>query len=159
MFDRNMTVADLMAEEAAPSCQMDLLSVSDLRMDVAGTTLLDIPSMCITEGGPTVIMGPNGAGKSLLLRVLHGLAVASAGSIRMRGQVLDANLIRRQAMVFQSPVILRRSVRANVEYALAVHGTPRRARRDEAKRLLSIAGLQDRAQQPARSLSGGRKSC
>ena len=126
-------------------------------MVVSGKTLLDIPTLDIPAGGPTVIIGPNGAGKSLLLRMLHGLSDAPRGSIRMNGAPLDAKQCRRQAMVFQSPVILRRSVRANIEFALMSHDIPRGRRKYEASKLLEQAGLLEKARQSARSLSGGEQ--
>lgn len=94
------------------------------------------------SAGITVLIGPNGAGKSLLLRVLHGLIVPDAGTF---GDVPE-----RQAMVFQKPVMLRRSVLRNVEFARALgQGGP------TAHAWLDQAGLGDKAQMPARQLSGG----
>jgi tungstate transport system ATP-binding protein len=154
MFDRTMSTFH---PEHSIRGSHSLISASDLTVTLDGKTLLDIPSIRIDAGGPTIVMGPNGAGKSLLLRLLHGLVLPSRGSIFMQGEPLDAKRRRRQAMVFQSPVILRRSVRANVEFALAAHGVPRAGRRSEAMRLLTVAGLQDKARQSAPSLSGGER--
>lgn len=154
MFDRTMSSPQPMDSSLASH---SLISASDLAVTLDGKTLLDIPSIKIDAGGPTIVMGPNGAGKSLLLRLLHGLVSPSRGSILVHGEPLDAKRRRRQAMVFQSPVILRRSVRANVEFALAAHGVPRSRRRSEAMRLLAVAGLQDKARQSAPSLSGGER--
>ncbi|MGI9409269.1 MAG: ATP-binding cassette domain-containing protein, partial [Hyphomicrobiaceae bacterium] len=60
----------------------------------------------------------------------------------------------RQAMVFQRPVLLRRSVAANIDFVLALRGGPSPARRDA---LLDHVGLAARARQPARLLSGGEQ--
>lgn len=60
-------------------------------------------------------------------------------------------------MVFQCPVLLRRSVAANLDYPLAVRGLSRAMRRD------AVAGMRDRfgvaamAHRPARLLSGGEQ--
>ena len=70
-------------------------------------------------------MGPNGAGKSLLLRLLHGLLEPSAGEILWGGRPLDRVIRLRQAMVFQRPVLLRRSAQANLTHALRARGVPR----------------------------------
>lgn len=157
MFDRGISSGFQSDETTACSGDAALLSVSGLVFGIAGKTLLQIQSLDIPAGGTTVIMGPNGAGKSLLLRLLHGLLPASQGSIRMSGEPLTAALCRRQAMVFQSPVILRRSVRANVEFALAANGVPWRSRRKRALEVLSATGLGNKAKQAARSLSGGEQ--
>jgi tungstate transport system ATP-binding protein len=60
-------------------------------------------------------------------------------------------------MVFQRPVLLRRSVAANVRYALAVHGYPREERPERVSRVLELASLAHLAQSPARVLSGGEQ--
>ncbi len=57
-------------------------------------------------------------------------------------------------MVFQRPILLRRSVAANIEFTLNVHGNLDPARRDA---VLSAVDLLDRSAQPARRLSGGEQ--
>ncbi|GAA0594943.1 ATP-binding cassette domain-containing protein [Caenispirillum bisanense] len=121
-----------------------------------GAPLLSDLRFDLTDAGATVLLGHNGAGKSLLLRLLHGLLTPTAGSIRWHG-LSPAEARPRQAMVFQRPVMLRRSVRANVEYALALQGHGRRARRERAMAALAGAGLDHLAERPARVLSGGEQ--
>jgi tungstate transport system ATP-binding protein len=127
---------------------------SGLVYEAAGRRLIDGLDLRIPAHGLTVIMGPNGAGKSLLLRLLHGLISPSAGVIRWHGRPLDSGIRREQAMVFQRPVLLRRSVAANLRFALRIRGRPRPA---DVERLLDEVGLADRAGQPARLLSGGEQ--
>ena len=79
---------------------------------VNGRLIIDRVSMAITEVPRTIILGPNGAGKSVLMRLCHGLLRPTSGSITWRGAV---NGRRRQAMVFQRPVMLRRSALGNIE--------------------------------------------
>jgi tungstate transport system ATP-binding protein len=103
-------------------------------------------------------MGPNGAGKSLLLRLLHGLLRPSAGQVRWNGRPPDRAVRRRQAMVFQKPVLLRRSAAANVAYALRVHGgLSGTERRQRVAQVLDQAGLGALAKRSARVLSGGEQ--
>jgi tungstate transport system ATP-binding protein len=132
------------------------LVLREVCFEAAGEYLIDHIS-CVIEAQPyTVILGPNGAGKSLLLRLCHGLIRASSGSIRWRG--LDVRAARRyQAMVFQRPVLLRRSVAANISYALRIRGTVRRQRQALVREALHQAGLVDLADRPARLLSGGEQ--
>lgn len=104
--------------------------------------------------GITAVMGPNGAGKSLLLRLLHGLMEPTEGAVLWNGGPLDAAARRRQAMVFQRPVLLRRSVAANVDFALRLRGRSDRRRRDA---ILEEANLMEHARRPARQLSGGEQ--
>jgi tungstate transport system ATP-binding protein len=103
-----------------------------------------------------VIVGPNGAGKSLLLRIVHGLLAPSAGRITWHGREVST-VRRQQAMVFDRPVLLRRSARGNVEYALSLRGLPRAARRARANEVLEHTGLARLADRPARALSAGER--
>jgi tungstate transport system ATP-binding protein len=116
--------------------------------------LIDGIDLMIPRGSITVMMGPNGAGKSMLLRLLHGLLTPTAGQVLWNGLPLGAELRRQQAMVFQRPVLLRRSVAANIRFVLKLRGRPDSTRVDE---ILSEVGLDAHARQPARLLSGGEQ--
>ena len=114
----------------------------------------------------TVVMGPNGAGKSVLLRLLHGLIRPTSGTILYAGRPLDGAIRKRQALVFQRPVLLRRSVAANVDFALNLRpgrdadchrGCDPGRNRSRREELLAKVGLLDHAKQPARLLSGGEQ--
>jgi tungstate transport system ATP-binding protein len=119
-----------------------------------GVPVLARVDLEIEAGGRTVLLGPNGAGKSTLLRVLHGLIPPSAGTIRWGGAT---NRPQGQAMVFQRPVLLRRSAAENIRYALnlaGITGADADARIAEA---LDEVGLRALANRPARVLSGGEQ--
>ena len=132
------------------------LVVRDLCYEIGGKRLLDNISFR-TEAGPrTVVLGPNGAGKSLLLRLCHGLLQPSAGTITWAGAAPETAR-RCQAMVFQRPVLLRRSTAANITYVLRLQGIPRRQRRSMLLETLEQAGLLSLATRPARVLSGGEQ--
>ncbi len=131
------------------------LSAEGLVFEAEGRRLLDGVSFRIPQGGTTAIIGPNGAGKSLTLRICHGLIAASAGSIVWSGGTGSAAGRKRHAMVFQRPVMLRRSARANLTHALRALGFDDPAGR--AERALHRFGLQDLAERPARLLSGGEQ--
>jgi tungstate transport system ATP-binding protein len=116
--------------------------------------LVDAVDLTISGGGLTVVMGPNGAGKSLLLKLLHGLLKPTSGAVLCDGMPLGPEVRARQAMVFQKPVLLRRSTGENVDFVLRTRNRRGRERRD---RLLEHVGLADRVDQPARLLSGGEQ--
>ncbi len=99
-------------------------------------------------------MGPNGAGKSLSLRMMAGLVKPDAGEVSFAGGRPGAQDV---ALVFQKPVLLRRSVRANLAHALATYGVPRRERPARLADLLRRTDLEGLAQAPARRLSGGEQ--
>ncbi len=127
--------------------------------EIAGKRLLDAITLKIEAGPRTVILGPNGAGKSLTLRLAHGLIRPSSGAVYWRNRKTEGagSAPRRQAMVFQRPVMLRRSAAANVDYALALHGFDRDERRQRRDDALERTGLAAAAAQPARTLSGGEQ--
>ena len=101
------------------------------------------------DAGPsTIILGANGAGKSVLMRLMHGLLQPSSGRVVWSGP-------GRQAMVFQRPVMLRRSALANVVYALELAGVAEASR--AAREALKEVGLAHLADRPARVLSGGEQ--
>ncbi len=131
------------------------LSVHNLQIARNGKALLQVPHLSLDGPGPTLILGPNGAGKSLLLRCLHGLIAPDRGRVEQVGALLGAEHKTRQAMVFQQPVLLRRSVAANLDFVLKRQGIPRQVRKPRIEELLAEGGLEDKARQSARSLSGG----
>jgi tungstate transport system ATP-binding protein len=132
------------------------LAVENLTYTAGAARLIDGLTFALEAGPRTVIVGPNGAGKSLLLRLCHGLLAPTAGSIRWSdGAGPDAS--RRQAMVFQRPVMLRRSAAANVEFALALRHIPRDQRKERVAAALAKTGLADVAGRPARVLSFGEQ--
>ncbi|MEE4378068.1 MAG: ATP-binding cassette domain-containing protein [Candidatus Competibacteraceae bacterium] len=132
------------------------LALEAVSFEARGEPLLNRISLCLEAGPITIVMGPNGAGKSLLLRVCHGLLQPTGGAVTWANN--DSKLVRQaQAMVFQRPVLLRRSVAANVEYALSACGQPRRFRKVAVAEILEQAGLLHLAKRSARVLSGGEQ--
>jgi len=149
MFDAVATGFDAPAR-TGPRPKMLPLRVSDLSLRFGEAVVLDGVNLELGSPGCTMVMGPNGAGKSLFLKLLHGLVAPSGGRIDWAGKA-PADVTRRQALVFQKPILLRRSVAANLDFVLRSRGLARR-RRDA---LLDHVGLSHKAGQPARLLSGG----
>jgi tungstate transport system ATP-binding protein len=110
--------------------------------------IIKLASLEIEAGPSTIILGANGAGKSVLMRLMHGLLTPSSGSIVWRSA-------GRHAMVFQRPVMLRRSALANVVYALKLAGV--KDAEKHAMEALEEVGLAHVALRPARVLSGGEQ--
>jgi tungstate transport system ATP-binding protein len=130
------------------------LVLDQISFAVNGRTLIDRVSAEIGAGPRTIILGPNGAGKSVLMRLCHGLLRPTSGSIVWLG----ANRgWQRQAMVFQRPVMLRRSALANVIYGMGLAGIAPRERELRARDVLEAVGLSHLADRPARMLSGGEQ--
>jgi len=130
------------------------LILEDVSFAVNGRTIIDRISIEIVAGPRTVILGPNGAGKSVLMRLCHGLLNPTAGVIAWRGLTKGR---QRQAMVFQRPVMLRRSALANIVYGLRLAGIAPTERELRARDVLEAVGLAALADRPARVLSGGEQ--
>jgi tungstate transport system ATP-binding protein len=113
------------------------------------------------EAGPrSVILGPNGAGKSVLMRLCHGLLTPTGGRVVWHGAMnggKNGDVRRHQAMVFQRPVMLRRSALANVMYGLKLAGKSSSQAELRAMDVLEVVGLAQHAARPARVLSGGEQ--
>jgi len=131
------------------------LCTEGLGFSAGGVEILRDISLTITAGAPTLLIGANGAGKSVLLRLLHGLLEPSAG--RVFWAMPSDYAARRQAMVFQRPVLLRRSVLANTLYPLTLAGVASEERMTRAREALALVGLADRAHDAARKLSVGQQ--
>lgn len=132
------------------------LRAEGLSFTAGGVPVLREVSLTIEAGPPLLVIGPNGAGKSALLRLLHGLLRPSAGRVAWAGGEA-AGALARDAMVFQRPVMLRRSVLANAAYPLKLAGLPRAERAARARAALERVGLLELADRPARRLSGGEQ--
>ncbi len=132
------------------------LKIEKLCFEIDGRRLLYDLDFSLEAGARSVILGPNGAGKSLTLRLCHGLAAPTSGAIRWNGSSA-AQARARQAMVFQRPVMLRRSVSANIDYVLACQGVPRFERGALIADALDRTGMTAHARVSARVLSVGEQ--
>lgn len=124
------------------------ISFTDVTVVAGGVTLLDQISITISAGAPTVLIGPNGSGKTTFLRVAMGLIPPSRGRITWGGREHSPPASR--AIVFQRPVMFRRTVAGNVCYALSPGAPP-------VTELLALVGLETFKDRPARRLSGGEQ--
>ena len=134
------------------------LSLRDVRVRRGSSELVNVPQLDVLEGEVLVIIGPNGAGKSVLLETLALLQEPSAGRVLFEGQPVDGRqltLRRRMAVVFQEPMLLRRSVVENVAMGMRLRGVPRSLRRERARRWMERFGIDHLAGRSALTLSGG----
>jgi len=129
------------------------LKLEDVFFVAGGRVIIERISAEISAGPSTIILGANGAGKSVLMRLMHGLLAPASGKIVWRSN----DTARLQAMVFQRPVLLRRSALANVTYALKLARVPHAERERLALEALESVGLAAFARRPARVLSGGEQ--
>jgi tungstate transport system ATP-binding protein len=138
----------------APQTELPI-TIEGVSLQSGGVTILESISLVLAPGAPTALIGPNGSGKSSLLRIAMGLLSPSAGRIMWGGRVTPAG--DRRAIVFQRPVMLRRSAAANIAFALRRGAVHRRDHADRIAALLDLVGLGALGARPARRLSGGEQ--
>ncbi|MHB1159444.1 MAG: ABC transporter ATP-binding protein [Chloroflexota bacterium] len=141
--------------EASP-----LVQLNDVLVRRGRTVVLEIPHLELLEGEILTVIGPNGAGKSTLLHLLALLHRPTAGELRFAGRPVSrgddlVKLRRRMAVVFQEPLLLDSSVKANVATGLNLRGVPRREAEERARLWMKRFGVDRLADRPARQLSGG----
>jgi tungstate transport system ATP-binding protein len=134
-----------------PNANVAPLSVKNLSLRIGDKTLLKEINLTSSTPGISMIMGANGAGKSLLLRSLHGLLDINSGEIHFSGSAAKESRAK-QAMVFQKPVLLRRSTLQNLKFA-----APKDTDEKTLFEYLGLVHLDDKANSPARMLSGGEQ--
>ncbi|ACQ80820.1 ABC transporter related [Beutenbergia cavernae DSM 12333] len=103
------------------------------------------------------LLGPSGCGKSTLLRIVADLEEPSEGEVRVFGKpAAQARLDQDYGIAFQQAGLLDwRTVAANIELPLELHGVPAAARRARSRELLDLVGLHDVADAHPDQLSGG----
>src|SRR6266513_694214 len=103
-----------------------MLELVGVRHRYDGRVVLDIERFAVPPGAGVAIVGPNGSGKSTLLRLLALLEHPTQGEVRLDGvAVAGAAARRRITLVEQRPVLLRGTVRENLEFGLQVRGIRR----------------------------------
>lgn len=133
------------------SVQSAPIKLSGVVLSLGGKVIFEDLSIDLPTHGCTVVLGPNGAGKSTLLELIHGLRVPDQGAVAWADKPAVQTTMQ-QALLFQKPVLLRRSVAANLTFVLRARGLPK----SDAAKLLRLVGLEDKANHPARNLSGGQ---
>ena len=133
------------------------LRAEGLVFETGGKRLVDGIDLVVGRGERLALVGPNGAGKTLTLRLLHGLVAPTEGRVEWAAGGGSTAGRKRHAMVFQKPVMLRRSALANVKHTLVAAGYPGPEIADRAMAALSRFGLDSVAARQARVLSGGEQ--
>ncbi|MFS4580822.1 ATP-binding cassette domain-containing protein [Phaeobacter sp. C3_T13_0] len=131
------------------------LSVEGAQVRRRGKTLIGPVDLRLDGHGTTIVIGPNGSGKTSLLKMLHGILRLGQGQIKWGCTTAEAQ--RQQAFVFQTPVMMRRSVVENIAYPLRLNRVPRQEALAAAEIWANRIGLGDALQRPAVLLSGGER--
>ena len=134
------------------------LSLRNVVVRGGAVEILNVPHLDILEGEVLAVLGPNGAGKSTLVHVLALLERPAEGEVLFEGEPVrgrELALRRTMASVFQEPLLLDRTVEANVSLGLSLRGVPRGERHERVQGWLARFGIAGLAKRSANHLSGG----
>ncbi|MDU8942044.1 ATP-binding cassette domain-containing protein [Ovoidimarina sediminis] len=131
------------------------LTLRGVELRRQGRTILGPIDWTLEGDGITVLMGPNGSGKTSLLRAMHGLERINRGELKWSGD--EAEVRRAQAFVFQTPILMRRSIVDCIAYPLRLDGVSMREARRQAEGAAEQVGLSGALDRPSEVLSGGEK--
>ena len=130
------------------------IQFKDLSVILGQKILLDKINCKIKSNSITAVLGPNGAGKSIFLQTINGLFSVQSGRLTFNLMEINQEIRKQQAMVFQNPVLLRRTVIANLQF---ISNLRNKESNRLLKKILSKVGLEGYEKKPARLLSGGEK--
>jgi len=126
----------------------------DLSVILGQKIILDKINCKIKSNSITAVLGPNGAGKSIFLQTINGLISIQSGRLTFNSMEKNQEIRKQQALVFQNPVLLRRTVMANMQFVLNLRN---RESNQLLKNILDKVGLEGYEKKSARLLSGGEK--
>jgi len=126
----------------------------DLSVILGQKIILDKINCKIKSNSITAVLGPNGAGKSIFLQTINGLVSIQSGRLTFNSMEKNQEIRKQQALVFQNPVLLRRTVMANMQFVLNLRN---RESNQLLKNILDKVGLEGYEKKSARLLSGGEK--
>ena len=127
----------------------------NLVVEFKGQRILGPIGLNLSKGDIAVILGPNGSGKTTLLKSLHGIIKIKHGAISWSCPKSES--MAKQMFVFQSPVMLRRSVFENLTYPLTLCKTPKAEINRLADEWVSRISLKEVIHIAATRLSRGEK--
>lgn len=141
-----------------PSNAVEVAGVSRIFETAKGPVVaLDDVDLTVAPGEFVSLIGPSGCGKSTLLRLIADLDQPTSGRLTVRGKdPKRARMDQEYGIAFQQAGLLPwRTVAANIELPLQVHGVDRAARRARTDELLAMIGLTDFGDHFPDQLSGG----
>lgn len=130
-------------------------TLSNITVKRRGKLILGPVSFDLGASGVTMVLGPNGSGKTTLLKVLHGVARTSGGTLDWDAPEEETHSA--QAYVFQTPIMLRRTVRQNLAFPLQLARIPKAEIAEKVAHWAERIGLSSALERPAPRLSGGEK--
>ncbi|MGH9135126.1 MAG: ABC transporter ATP-binding protein [Ilumatobacteraceae bacterium] len=134
----------------------DSLVVRGVSQRFGDRIVLDDVDLDVPAGKVIGLLGPNGAGKTTLMRIIFGVLDPDAGSIEWQGRRASADDRRAWGYMPQERGLYREMrVADHLVWIARLHGLDARVALEHAHDLLGRLGLDDRAGDTIRDLSGG----
>ncbi len=135
--------------------------IDNADLSLGGKPVLKNISVSVHKPEITVIIGDNGAGKSSLLSALAGVLPLNKGTHCRQDNQGQPAPITRIGYVTQKPVMLRRSIKGNIDYAIAAAGAAAKIEKKDRAAIrdstLSMVKLTYDLRTPAHKLSQGER--
>jgi tungstate transport system ATP-binding protein len=138
-----------------------IYSISDLRKEYNGRTVLNIKELNIAAGEITTIIGPSGSGKSTLLNLMNHIELPTSGYIVFNGyqyphnSAISMKVRRDMGAVFQKPILFKGNVYENIAYGLKLRQISKQQIKKKVEEIVELIGLKDMLLLNAKTLSGG----
>ena len=140
-----------------------MLELQNVTKKFGSVTALDDVSCEISEGEFVFITGPSGSGKTTLLRLILRELKPEKGEVILDGENIVKipnnkipGLRQKIGVIFQDfKVLPERTVRENIEVALAVIGLPKKEWNARVDHVLDLVGLSNRSDFFPSQLAGG----
>jgi ABC-type nitrate/sulfonate/bicarbonate transport system ATPase subunit len=133
------------------------LEVSQVRVSLGDTHVLDDISLHVEPGEFVSILGPSGSGKSTLFRLLTGAIHQDSGTIAVHGRALDTRQHGFAFMPQRDALMPWRRILDNLTLGLEVQGMARNDARHQVRPLLDDFGLAGFERHYPGQLSGGMR--
>lgn len=158
MLRRKMV--DALTSQKGSSSPGEALRVRNVSHSFGDTRALNDVSLDVVPGSFTILLGLNGAGKSTLFSLITRLYDNTSGEIHILGNDVrrrPSAALQRLGVVFQSRTLdSDLTLLQNLTYHAALHGFGRRESKRRAHEALKSVGLDERAKEKVRNLSGGQ---
>lgn len=155
-----MSIQATVARPESTRTPSPALELSGITKRYRQTVVVDSLDLTLDDGDFLALVGPSGCGKTTTLRMIAGLALPDAGTLRIHGneRTYAPPHKRDTTLVFQSYALFpHRTVAQNVEYGLRRRGVSRAERTARVAEALELVNLPDTGDRFPRQLSGGQQ--